>query len=122
MKPILFPEGQDENGADVVVYLPEKVLHSTSAANYPYQRTKVVDFSSDFQSAPTAEELRAKGEKYIENNDIGTPTVSLDVKRRIVSGKTKGTIQCGGKGTGPGRIFLHYHIRKDECKGSNRTV
>ena len=71
MKPILFPEGQDENGADVVVYLPEKVLHSTSAANYPYQRTKVVDFSSDFQSAPTAEELRAKGEKYIENNDMG---------------------------------------------------
>ena len=30
-----FWKGQDENGADVVVYLPEKVLHSTSAANYP---------------------------------------------------------------------------------------
>lgn len=74
-----FWKGQNEDGSDVVVYLPEKVLHSTSAANYPYQRTKVVDFSSDFQSAPTAEELRAKGEKYIENNDIGTPTVSLDV-------------------------------------------
>lgn len=74
-----FWKGQDENGADVVVYLPEKVLHSTSATNYPYQRTKVVDFSSDFQTAPTAEELRAKGEKYIENNDISTPTVSLDV-------------------------------------------
>lgn len=76
---IVFWKGQNEDGSDVVVYLPEKVLHSTSAANYPYQRTKVVDFSSDFQTAPTAEELRAKGEKYIENNDIGTPTVSLDV-------------------------------------------
>ena len=74
-----FWKGQDENGGDVLVYLPEKVLHSTSAANYPYQRTKIVDFSSSFQSAPTAEELRAKGEKYITDNEVGTPKVSLDV-------------------------------------------
>ena len=74
-----FWKGQDENGGDVLVYLPEKVLHSTSAANYPYQRTKIVDFSSSFQSAPTAEELRAKGEKYIKDNEVGTPKVSLDV-------------------------------------------
>lgn len=72
-------KGLNEDGTEQIVYLPEKVLHSTSASNYPYQRTKVVDFSSEFQEAPSAVELREKGEKYIKDNDIGTPTVSLDV-------------------------------------------
>ena len=72
-------KGLNEDGTERIVYLPEKVLHSTSASNYPYQRTKVVDFSSDFEVEPTAEELRARGEDYIKDNDIGTPTVSLDV-------------------------------------------
>ena len=72
-------KGLNEDGTEQIVYLPEKVLHSTSASNYPYQRTKVVDFSSEFQELPTAVELREKGEKYIKDNDIGTPTVSLDV-------------------------------------------
>ena len=71
-------KGLNEDGTEQIVYLPEKVLHSTSASNYPYQRTKVVDFSSEFQESPTAVELREKGEKYIKDNDIGTPTVSLD--------------------------------------------
>ena len=72
-------KGLNEDGTEQIVYLPEKVLHSTSASNYPYQRTKVVDFSSEFQESPTAVELREKGEKYIKDNDIGTPNVSLDV-------------------------------------------
>ena len=55
------------------------VVHSTAAANYPYQRTKVVDFSSEFQSEPTAAQLRSKAESYIRNNDVGSPKVSLDV-------------------------------------------
>ena len=74
-----FWKGQNEDGSEILVYLPEKVLHSTSAENFPYQRTKIVDFSSDFQEMPTADQLRQRGEKYIENNDIGAPTVSLDV-------------------------------------------
>ena len=74
-----FWKGQNEDGPEILVYLPEKVLHSTSAENFPYQRTKIVDFSSDFQEMPTADQLRLRGEKYIESNDIGTPTVSLDV-------------------------------------------
>lgn len=64
----------NENGTEKIVYLPEKVLHSTSASNYPYQRTKVVDFSSDYEVEPTARELRARGEEYIKDNDIGIYT------------------------------------------------
>ncbi len=73
-----FWRGQEEDGTEAVVTLPEKVLHSTFSSNYPYQRTKIVDFSSEFQSKPTVLELRAKGQDYIENNDVGTPKVSLD--------------------------------------------
>lgn len=72
-------KGQNDNEEEITVTLPEKVLHSNFADNYPYQRTKVVDFSSSFQSQPTAAELRSAGERYIENNDVGTPNVSLDV-------------------------------------------
>ncbi|MBR3202759.1 MAG: phage tail protein [Solobacterium sp.] len=68
-----------ENGSDVVVSLPEKVLHTNQAQNYPYQRTKIVDMTSSFQTKPTVEQLRQKGQEYIQNNDVGSPTVSLDV-------------------------------------------
>ena len=72
-------QGQDDNNSEVLVTLPEEVIHSTAAANYPFQRTKVVDFSSDFQSQPTVAQLRSKAQSYVNNNDIGSPKVSLDV-------------------------------------------
>ena len=73
-----FWKGQEDN-VEVVVTLPEMVLHSSSSSNYPYQRTKVVDMSSYFLTAPTEEELRNAGQSYIENNNVGTPNISLDV-------------------------------------------
>ena len=72
-------KGQAEGDVETIVTLPEKVLHSNFASNYPYQMTKVVDMSSSFQSPPTVEQLRSAGQRYIENNDVGTPNVSLDV-------------------------------------------
>lgn len=39
-----------------------------------------VDFTQQFETAPTAAQLREAAESYIENNDIGEPTVSLDVE------------------------------------------
>ena len=71
-------KGQQSDGTDTIITLPEKVIHSTFGANFPYQRTKIVDMSSSFQAQPTVAELRAKAQNYIENNDVGTPKVSLD--------------------------------------------
>ena len=68
----------DENGTEIVLTLPEEVVHSTAAQNYPFQRTKIVDFSSDFQAQPTEAQLRAAAQSYIQNNDVGNPKVSLD--------------------------------------------
>lgn len=73
------PFWRDEASGDLVT-LPEKVIWSANADNYPYKRTKVVDFSERFGTAPTAAQLRAAAQKYIEDNNIGIPKVSLDVE------------------------------------------
>ena len=64
----------------VTVVLPEKVIETPSAQNFPYPRTIPVDFSNDFpDSVPTEAQLRAAGNAYIASHDIGIPKVSLDV-------------------------------------------
>lgn len=64
---------------ETVMWLPEIVLYSDNADLYPYKRTAVIDFSGEFSEKPTEAQLRAVGKKYIEDNGIGTPVVSLDV-------------------------------------------
>ena len=61
------------------VELPEKVVRSENEKYFPFPRTIPMDFSDEFQEKPTEDELRKAAEKYIENNKIGTPSVSLDV-------------------------------------------
>ena len=62
------------------IELPEKVLYSDNASNFPYKRSTVLDCSSAFQSAPTEAQLRAYTRQYIVDNKIGIPKVSLDVE------------------------------------------
>lgn len=64
---------------DDVVTLPEKSVDSTYASQYPYKRTVPVDFSSAWEDAPTAAQLRAKAQTYITANNIGVPKVSIKV-------------------------------------------
>ena len=62
---------------DVLVTLPEEVLWSSNASNFPYARTVPMDFSSDFEDQPTEAQLRQKAQAYIDNNNIGVPKVSI---------------------------------------------
>lgn len=62
-----------------VITLPEKSVDSTYASSYPYKRTVPVDFSSEWQDAPSEAQLRAKAQAYILANDIGVPKVSIKV-------------------------------------------
>ena len=66
-------------GETSIVTLPEKVIESSYAANYPYPRTVVLDLSSEFETEPTEAQLRAKALAYINNNNIGIPKISIDV-------------------------------------------
>lgn len=58
------------------IELPEKIL---SVGTYNYSRVLTVDFSGDFESAPTVDQLRARAQSYISANHIGVPRVSLSV-------------------------------------------
>ena len=62
-----------------VVTLPEKSVDSAYASQYPYKRTVPVDFSSEFESAPTAAQLRTRAQSYVVANKIGIPKISLKV-------------------------------------------
>lgn len=64
-----------ESGA--VVQLPEKIVNADG--EYGFTKIRTVDFTSYFQEQPTEEQLRSATERYIKNNEIGVPIVSLDV-------------------------------------------
>lgn len=64
---------------NITVTLPEKVISVKAAENFPFNRTKVVDFSDQFQEQPTIEQLREATTEYIEANNIGVPDVSIEV-------------------------------------------
>lgn len=64
---------------DTLVTLPEEVLWSSNASNFPYARTVPMDFSSDFEDPPSEAQLRSKAQAYIDNNDIGVPAVNISL-------------------------------------------
>lgn len=67
------------NDDGVVVTLPEEVISSPKANSFPYRRTVVKDFSSDWDDKPTVEQLRTRAEAYVAGSDIGVPKVSIKV-------------------------------------------
>ena len=54
-------------------------VYASTASNFPYKRTEIIDFSDKFDYKPTAAQLTALAQQYIEKNNIGHPSVSLDV-------------------------------------------
>ena len=48
-----------------------------SAGTFDYTRIKVVDRSTNYESAPTVAQLNADAVNYINNNQVGVPKVSL---------------------------------------------
>ena len=73
----IVPFWKDSNGDKVISV--ETPIESEYASKYPFKRTVVKDFSSNFEKEPTVEQLRAYTESYIKNNCVGVPQVSLDV-------------------------------------------
>lgn len=72
----IYPYWQNqETGA--VIQLKEKIVNAPG--EYDFAQVRTVDFSSYFQEQPTEEQLRSVTERYIKNNEIGVPVVSLDV-------------------------------------------
>ena len=70
-----FWQGSDGKLVTISGYIVE----SEYASHYPFNRTKIVDFSSEFENEPTGAQLLAKAQSYINSNNIGIPSVSIDV-------------------------------------------
>ena len=62
---------------NVLIELPEKIV--PAPGTHPFKKIRTVDFSQDFEFQPTEEQLRSRTEKYIKDNEIGVPNVSLTV-------------------------------------------
>lgn len=73
----VYPYYKDTDGN--VLELPEKVVSSASAQNFPYPRTVPLDCSQEWQETPSVEQLRAYAAAYVEKEGIGVPSVSLKV-------------------------------------------
>lgn len=71
----LYPYWTDADGN--LVELPEGVVDAPGT--YGYTKILPMDFSDEWDTAPTEDQLRARAEKYIADNDIGIPTVSWSV-------------------------------------------
>lgn len=67
------------DNVETLITLPEKVLHSANAQNFPYQRTIPLDLSSEFESQPTEAQLRTKAQAYMAANNIGVPNINIEV-------------------------------------------
>ena len=72
----IYPYWTNPDG--MLVQLPEKTV--AAEGTFSYTRIKTVDFSAEWTEAPTREQLRARAEKYIQDNDIGKPKISWKVE------------------------------------------
>ena len=72
------PYWADIDGNNVLT-LTEKVIESPTAANFPFKRTVVKDFSMSFDERPSESQLRSAAEAYISSSGIGIPKVGIDV-------------------------------------------
>jgi phage minor structural protein len=72
----VYPYWVDSEGS-VLVELPEKIVNAPGTYNFVKIRT--LDLSSEFETQPTVDQLRAKTESYIKANNIGVPVVSWSV-------------------------------------------
>ncbi len=61
-----------------LVQLPEKYI----LADGTFSHTKIMplDFSAEWDEAPTEAQLRSRAQRYMADNDIGTPKVSITVE------------------------------------------
>lgn len=71
-------QGQGESGASITV-IGDKV-ESEHTGDYSYQKCVTMDFSQDFQTQPTKQQLADAAKAYMKNNSVWAPTMSTDVE------------------------------------------
>lgn len=72
----IYPYWASSDG-DTLVTCDPKIVYASGI--YDRQKIIPVDFSQDFQDAPTPQQLLERAQAYVQSNDIGVPEVSLTV-------------------------------------------
>lgn len=72
----IYPYWASSDGETLVTCDPKIVYAS---GTYDRQKIIPVDFSQDFQDAPTPQQLLERARAYVQSNSIGVPEVSLTV-------------------------------------------
>lgn len=68
---------KDDDGNSVVVHIPEKIVEVEGT--FSFVRILTLDMSDKFTEQPKELELYKAAKKYIKDNDIGVPKVSIEV-------------------------------------------
>lgn len=76
--------GEHEQPEEQLVTLPEFILDGQYLSLYAQRRIQMVDLSSHFnddknKKEPTVEEIRKLAQKYLKDNNVGAPKVSIEV-------------------------------------------
>lgn len=100
-----------------LVTLPEIAIYASTSANYPYKRTAVVDFSNDFDTAPTVAQLRERTQAYITANNIGIPKTNIKVEF-VPLWQTSGA----SMGVPGSDLIIPATVNGDTVNGVNGTV
>lgn len=66
-----------DSDTQVTVTIPDKVLYISDTSIFPYARVVPVDLTSRFDGEPSADQVKEEAQKYIEENEIGVPKVSI---------------------------------------------
>lgn len=69
----IYPYWTNAEGA--LVTCDPKIVNAPGT--YDFTRVVPVDFSNEFETQPTPAQLRARAEKYVEDNKIGIPKTSI---------------------------------------------
>lgn len=70
-----------EAGSDTkpLVEIPGKILQYSTAASAPIAKVIAVDFTREFETVPTPEELLAEAQRYAEQNAVAAMPLGLDL-------------------------------------------
>ena len=72
----IYPYWASSDGSEIVTCDPKIV---EAEGNFDFSNVVAVDFSSEWQEAPSKTDLKKKAETYIADNKIGVPSVSITV-------------------------------------------
>lgn len=89
----VYPYWTDSYGGNLT-QITGRIVHNTdtdtyAGATYDYDKILPIDLSNKWETQPTEGQIISAAKKYIEDNELGTPAVNLDVEFAQISNLIK---------------------------------